>query len=554
MKFSPFQKTALTLALMAASGCLFAQTAQTNAGADAQRSIQESQSKLPAKPAAKPMAPDLQDFSDVSPMARLDVLDIKDDQLRPEIEAYFKRFMGKPVTEEQMIAFKTWVNDTAKAKGFMAYAQTEVEGNKLQIRLLMPRINTVKVFARDEVLANRYLKDLNARFEADFKPGMPVDILSLEQKLDAVSFSLPLELDVVIRSAGPELLDLLVNVTEAPLRTWEMLGGLVQTNNYGLRQFGRAQVLGQVSFGGHLPSARLTLTGQKSEGITYLRSEYDTPLASLDSRFRMGLGHSRSEGVRGGQSVTQSQSTDLVMGLEKILGHHRELVFKGAADLSTRQSQSELSSTGVEVNRLQDHQLRLRLSADSDRLSNEPVRAEVTVVVGDYASLVNFSNVPQQTYTKIEFNARKQFNLSEDGKWYGLTKVRGQRTSQHMDGTNQISLGGANGVRAYSSADGLGDDGLLTSLEINYKIQPNQTWGVFYDGGVVRASKTPLRGIFSEAYALQALGLQTSGSVNKWYYNLTVAKGIGGNKGALATDIDSKPNNWRMNASLTYVF
>jgi hypothetical protein len=215
MTFYSFKKSALTLALMAASGAVWA---QTNAGADAQRSIQESQSKLPAKPAAKPMAPDLLDFSDVSPMDRLDVLDIKDDALRPEIEAYWKRFLGKAVSEEQMIGFKNWVNDTAKAKGFMAYAQTDVEGNKLHIRLVMPRINTVKVFTRDEALANRYLKDLNARFEADFKPGMPVDILSLEQKLDAVSFSLPLELDVVIRSAGPELLDLLVNVTEAPSR------------------------------------------------------------------------------------------------------------------------------------------------------------------------------------------------------------------------------------------------------------------------------------------------------------------------------------------------
>jgi hemolysin activation/secretion protein len=187
-------------------------------------------------------------------------------------------------------------------------------------------------------------------------------------------------------------------------------------------------------------------------------------------------------------------------------------------------------------------------------LSNEPLRAEVTAVVGHYANLVNFPNVPQNSYTKLEFSARKQFNLSEDGKWYGLAKVRGQRTSQHMEGTNQMSLGGANGVRAYSTADGLGDDALLTTLEFNYKLQPNQTWGLFYDGGVVRASKTPLTGIFSETYALQAFGFQTSGNVNKWYYNVTVAKGLGGNKGALPSDMDSKPNNWRMNASLTYVF
>ncbi len=550
MKISLIKKVAIAWFLIP-TGHIAA--AQLSPGA-AQRSIEETQGKLPVKPLGKPIATDILDLSDAVSMERLSVLEVQGEQLREQIQAYWSRFMGKPVSADEMIAFKNWVHDTAKAQGFMAYAQTDVDGNKLHVSLVLPRINTIKIVAKDEALAKRYLQDLYARFESDFKSGMQLDILALEQKLDAVSFFMPLELDVIIRSAGPELLDVVVNVTEVSTKLGQVLSGVLQLNDYGLKQFGVAQVLGQVSVGGHAPSSRLTLTGQKSEGITYVRGEYDTPFEALNARLHAGLGTSQSEGIRGGQSNSKTQSIDAVVGLEKILNHRRDVVIKGVADLSTRQSRSNLSSNGVEINRVQDHQLRLRVTADNERLSAEPMRLEIGAVLGHYATLENFPNVPLGSYGKLDFNARKQFNLTDNGQWFGLVKVRGQYTSRHVDGSNQISLGGVNGVRAYSTADGLGDDGLLSTIELNHKYLPNQTVGVFYDGGVVRASRVPIAGLYSKAYALQAVGVQFSGNVNNWYHNWTLAKGLGGNKAALATDLDSKPDNWRLRASLTYVY
>ncbi len=546
-----FVLKSITLALASVCGLAAAQTSPTGA---VQRSVEEAQSKLPPKPAAKAINTDLADLSSVPSFDRLDGVEVKGELLRPEIQAYMRRFAGKPVSGEDLILFKSWVNEKAKSQGFMAYAITEAKGNTLLVSLVLPRINTIKIFAKDQALANLYLKDLSARFEADFKPGMQVDIQSLEQKLDAVSFSMPLELDVTIRSAGPELLDLVVNVAEGPKQTGQVLGGLVQLNNYGLSQFGPAQVLGQLTIGGHAASSRLALTGQKSNGISYARSDYDMPLEWFDGRLHAGIGSSQSEGVRGGQANAKSTSVDAVVGLEKLLGFQRDVVFKGVADVATRQSHSNLSSTGAELNRVTDHQLRLRVTADNERLSREPMRVEAGVTVGNYATLLNLPNISQGNYSKIDFSARKQFNLSEDGQIFSLVKVRGQRTNKHLDGTNQMSLGGANGVRAYSTADGLGDDALLTTLELNYKNQPNQSFGVFYDGGLVRPSKTQVSGVYNGTYTLQALGVQSSGNVNGFYYNLTLAKGIGGNKGALPTDMESQPNNWRLGVSLTSTF
>lgn len=527
--------------------------AQVNPGSAAQRSVEESQSQLPVKPQSKPVASDMLDWSGVSAMARLEEIDVQGDPMRAEIEAYWQRFLGKTVTAEMISLFKTWVNDSAKAQGFMAFAQTEVDGNKLQIKLVTPRIKTLKILAPDEALAKRYLKDLSALFKADFKPGMTLDILALEQKLDAVSFSMPLELNVDMRPAGPEWLDVVVSVEHAAAKSGQILGGLVQLNNYGQNQFGKVQALGQLTLGGHLPSSRLTLTGQNSQGIVYARVEYDMPWASMEGRLHAGMATSQSEGIRGGEANSKNHSTELVIGFEKIMAHPRHMVVKGVADVSFRQSSSSLSATGLGLNRVQDHQLRLRLLADNDRFSSEPMGAEISLVLGHYAKLENYPQVPEKGYAKLDFSLRQQFNVSGNGRWYGSAKLRGQHANNALDGSNQISLGGANGVRAYSSADGLGGDGLLGTLELNFKHRANSSYGVFYDGGLVRNSQKSTEGASRKTDALQALGVQAYGNWGQWSYNMTVARALGRNPSASTINPDVQANKWRLNVALTYV-
>ncbi len=536
------------LALVVAGASVGAWAQADPAGA-AQRSIEESQSRLPTRP-GRTLAADLADVSGAVSLDKLEVLEVKGQPLADDIRAYWQRYMGKPVSEEQVVAFKTWFNDRARANGFLGYAQTDAEGGRLIVTQVVPTIASIKVFASNEELARRYESELNARFAAAFKPGSPVDVQALEQQLDALSFYMPLDLDVVIRTAGPEKLELIVNVNDMPSRPGQVLGGLVQANNYGLRLFGRSQLLGQLTVGGHLPGSRLTLTGQKSEGIDYARADYDMPAESLQGRVRLGVGHVRSQSIRS-QRFT-GRTSDLGLGYDRILGFHRDTVYKAAADLTWRQTDSELTATGAPISRVHDQQLRLRWSADSDRLSSEPMRVEATGVVGHYSTVEGLDDVKPGNYFKLEASARKQMNLSDDGVVFGLARVRGQYSSRQLDGYNRMSLGGANSVRAYTSADGVGNDAVVGTLELNFRTRPNEFAGVFYDAGWVRPPKTDQAA--TPGYTLQAVGYQIVGNVGNFYYNWTVAKGVGGNKGALATDIESSPNNWRLSVSGTYVF
>ena len=116
-----------------------------------------------------------------------------------------------------------------------------------------------------------------------------------------------------------------------------------------------------------------------------------------------------------------------------------------------------------------------------------------------------------------------------------------------------MALGGINGVRAYASLDGVGDRGALVSVELNRRLDHGFTVGGFYDGGVIKLLN-PQAGEFARTYALQALGVQTIISHKNNTLNLSLAKGIQGYKGWSTSNIDSKPNNWRLNVALTHYF
>lgn len=533
--------------------------AQVPGAGAAQRSIQDSQSLLPQRPAQQATAGlELIGLDSALSMDRLDQLEVQSDRLQPEIEAYFKRYMGKPVSVDNMIEFKSWLFEQAKKTGYLAYAQTDAVdlgngGSKLVVKLVLPRINKVRVFARDETLAKRYLDAVSARFEAAFKPGSTIDVLDLEHKLDAVSFEMPLDLEVSIRAAGPDLLDLSVSVTEGAYRPGEILGGLWQINHNGLKQFGRPQLLGQTTIGGNMPTAKWTVTLQKSEGIGFVRTEYDTPAPALRGRVRAGFSASQSRSILGGDAAIRGQSGDINLGYDKILGNKRDIVYKGSVDWVGRQSDSVLALNRSEISRAHDQQLRLRFSLDNERLSSTPVRMDVGLVLGEYT----YSSSPlvaEGGYARLDFNARKQWILSPDETWTGNARLRGQWANRNLDSQNRFSLGGASGVRAYTTLDGFGDDAVLMSLEVNKRLMQGLSVGGFYDGGVVRPAKSATPGVFDGNYSLQALGAQASGNTGRWFYNASLAKGIGGYKAWQPSNTESKPNNWRLNAVLTYMY
>ena len=127
--------------------------------------------------------------------------------------------------------------------------------------------------------------------------------------------------------------------------------------------------------------------------------------------------------------------------------------------------------------------------------------------------------------------------------------IRIQMSSSRLEAGNQMVLGGPNGVRAYTTVDGLGDHGALLSLGAQRRWSSGHSVGFFYDGGRIKLLN-PQATEPQKSHRLEALGTEIRGPVSGGIYNLTMAKGMGGYKGWNSTNIESKPNNWRFFASI----
>jgi hemolysin activation/secretion protein len=536
-----------------------AQTDASAAAAAVQKNLEELGVQLREQVLPKPLVyVDTLGLEASTALANLVAVQVKSAVLTDDIDSYWQNRMGGPVSVDEIRDFHAWFYGRAAQKGFMAYAKTEVVsvrgGQQLNIQVMQPKINKVRILVPESSEAAVYLKRVQSRIGQVFKAGLPLDTLALDQVLDSASHDLPLELEATLRAVGPELLDLVVNITPAIGLPGQTSSGVVQLNNHGLRQYGQNQVLAALTVGMPAVKSELSLLAQASEGVAYVRADYEGLLPALGSRWTVFGTHSRSQTVLGGLAATEGDASELGLGLNRILGARRDLVFKGDVALASRESESRLRNGGERQPEVRDHQLRLRWSADNERLSPHPVRAEVGVLRGFYPQPVNNEYDSAGHYTRVNFVFKGQTPLNRSGSWRVAARVRGQWASRNLDSHNQFTLGGVNGVRAYTSTDGVGDHGVLASLELTHDIAAALSVSAFYDGGQVQIQADPLASATLNRYSLQGAGLQLQGRYFQLHYTLTWAKGLKSYAAWRPSNIESSPGNSRTNVSVSYLF
>lgn len=536
-----------------------AQAEPGTAAAAAQKNLEDLGARLREQVLPKPLVyVDTLGLEASTALARLVAVQVKSSVLVDEIERYWQNRMGGPVSVDEIRDFHVWFYERAAQKGFMAYAQTEVmsvrDGQQLNIQVLQPKINHVRILVPDSPDAALYLKRVQSRIGQVFKVGLPLDTLSLDQVLDSASHDLPLELEATLRAVGPELLDLVVSITPAIALPGQTSAGVVQLNNHGLRQYGQNQVLAALTVGMPAVKSQLSLLAQASEGIAYARADYEGLWPALGSRWVVFGTHSRSQTVLGGSAAAKGEATELGVGLNRILGARRDLVFKGDVALASRENESRRRDGGELLSNVRDHQLRLRWTADNARLSPHPVRAEVGVLRGYYPQAVNNNRDPAGHYTRVNLALKGQKSLNRSGSLRVAAHVRGQWASRNLESYNQFTLGGVNGVRAYTPVDGVGDHGVLASLELIQDIGPALSVSAFYDGGQVQKQADPSAADTLNRYALQGAGVQLQGRYFQLHYTLTWAKGLKTYADWQPSNTESSPGNSRTNVSVSYLF
>lgn len=103
-----------------------------------------------------------------------------------------------------------------------------------------------------------------------------------------------------------------------------------------------------------------------------------------------------------------------------------------------------------------------------------------------------------------------------------------QNASKNLHSSEKTSLGGAGGVRAYPTGEGIGDEGVLAQLELRYRLGSYAPF-VFWDAGTVKTNAEPPAGTTNNRRSLSGAGLGLRYQRDAWSLEGTLAwRGTGG--------------------------
>jgi hemolysin activation/secretion protein len=470
--------------------------------------------------------------------------------IQSDMQSYWESFKTKTITNQDIADFKEWAWNKFRAVGYFAYINTSIsataEGEVLMIKTTLPKIKNIKIVAKNASLEKRYSEQIQRRLAKYVVPGSEVDTLSLEQNLDNISFDMPLELALKIRPLGLDQVELIVDVTEKSHSIGKIINGGIQFNDYGLHQYGRYQGLGTLTLEGLTPGSSLNLLTQGAEGLAYGRVDYDMPWSLIGGHLRVWANTAYSADIIDSKSASEVFTVQYGLGTTHILGSFRDKVLKSYVDISQRSTESKLQSSGMKINSIFDNQLKLNFTLGNESLATDNVEHyELMVVTGID------DNHGEYVYAGASGSFQK--NLNDQGLYF-VTHAKAQGlTNRNLNSYNRIALGGVNGVRAYTTVDGLGDIGGMWSVELRQKYAMNHYGGIFYDGGVVKENNNAISGQYNSAYFLQGVGISLGGMLKPFNYSASFAKGIGGYDGYNTSNNESTPDNWHIFFSLSYM-
>jgi hemolysin activation/secretion protein len=131
---------------------------------------------------------------------------------------------------------------------------------------------------------------------------------------------------------------------------------------------------------------------------------------------------------------------------------------------------------------------------------------------------------------------------------------RSQAAWDNLDGYNQLSLGGVNGIRAYTSADGVGDQGAQISFDLTHQITQHVFVGVLYDAGVIKQNINAVGGSSPASYGLSGAGVQMGGDYGAWSWIATAARGLDKTEPFETAVNEVGLREWRGSVAINYRF
>lgn len=284
--------------------------------------------------------------------------------------------------------------------------------------------------------------------------------------------------------SAPGLIDAKLNVDQGPLMRWS-----VNFNNQGAASTGRERLTVNLKLNDMMGFGdRLSLTASKtSRDLTAGVVEYRLPLGTSGLSAQISALHSgfgvdaslNSLGIKGSTS-----GADLAVTYPVLLRFDRRVIVEGS--VSRRTSANEIELLDPMRKSMLVHRLSLRASLN-DRFGGT-TSGRLSASGGEAIPQSGYGDLSRRSFKLISFDLSRSQTLSSTTTLQ--VGVSGQRTSDALDGSEQMSFGGSGAVRAYGSASLFAEQGNLYRAELTQVLAPDllglgRLRGfAFYDRGV----------------------------------------------------------------------
>lgn len=316
--------------------------------------------------------------------------------------------------------------------------------------------------------------------------------------------------------------------------------GYVIADNYGSQYTGKHRVMAGMDFNSPFEMgdkiSAFAMTSEK-EGLLSGQFSYAFPIHPNGTRgelkysktaYDLGSTYKALDAVGTSDSITARISYPIMRTRLENLNSYGEVSYNKMKD--------EIQSANSVVKK-DSYVATLGLDYTKDSLlwnKNSQTRAGMSLTFGnlnfkakeDKTNDKNGANT-QGSFSKINLELGKDIEVLENLKWENTLQAQYTLGDKNLDGSQDLSVGGINGVKYYPDGEQSGENGYIYSTELLYTLPSflgvNSNVSIFYDVGRVYMSKN----ISDEkSITLQDFGLGYYGSYKDFFINTHLAYNI----------------------------
>ena len=419
-------------------------------------------------------------------LARIDITQDGTQLNEDELSRKAARYTERTISEAELNTLLGDLTAYARSHGYPAAAaylppQTNADG-ALEIRILAGRYGNINIensAAVDDGQIRRLAHALHT--------GAPIEGRRLEKALYNIAALSGVEAAGLLSpGAAFGTSDLTIRVKDGKRQSF-----VLYSENYGNKTSGRYRYGAQVGLSNLTKSGdRLSLGAMISnEDLRNYSLTYTRPVG-VDGTV-LGLGVSRMNYELAGAfrrlGATGQADTVSLFGTTPLLRTSRDSLSL-TYGWDYRKLEDEYKNVGMTLEK-HSNTARLGVRGETNRARTH-LTYDLTAYHGTIASDSRMAALQMRragtegSFTKGVLNLGVRQELG--ARWHLNLKTQMQAAGDNLDSSEEIYLGGANGVRAYPQGEGSGDSGYLASAELVYRTGvPHLDLSTYYDTGHV---------------------------------------------------------------------